>query len=117
MRKPVLALIGLVVAAACVWWFFLRAPSRPSASGSAAKTEAKTTTAKRAPEQDRGAERDVLTVVIDDDPKGTLRLEGQVVDEHDKPVAGATVVLSSNPPRTATSEDDGRRESDRDRPG
>ena len=42
MRKPVLALIGLVVAAACVWWFFLRSPSRPSASGSAAKTEAKT---------------------------------------------------------------------------
>jgi uncharacterized GH25 family protein len=107
MRKPVLALIGIVVAAACVWWFFLRSPSRPSTSGAAAKTEAKTTTAKPAPEQDRGGEREPLALVVDDDPKGTLRLEGQVVDEHDKPVAGATVVLSSNPPRTAKSEDDG----------
>ncbi|HUJ62471.1 MAG TPA: carboxypeptidase-like regulatory domain-containing protein, partial [Kofleriaceae bacterium] len=46
-------------------------------------------------------------IVVDDDPKGTLRLEGQVVDEADRPVGGATVVLSSNPPRSATTEADG----------
>jgi uncharacterized GH25 family protein len=46
-------------------------------------------------------------LLVDDDPKGTLRLEGQVLGDSDKPVAGAVVVLSSNPPRTATSEDDG----------
>ena len=46
-------------------------------------------------------------VMIDDDPKGALRLEGQVIDGDDKPVKGATVVLSSNPPRTDVTEDDG----------
>jgi uncharacterized GH25 family protein len=91
----------------CVWWFFLRSPSRPASPQPAAKNEAKTTSPNRAEQQDRGAEREPLALLVDDDPKGSLRLEGQVVDEHDKPVAGATVVLSSNPPRTATSEDDG----------
>ncbi|HEY5923637.1 MAG TPA: carboxypeptidase-like regulatory domain-containing protein [Kofleriaceae bacterium] len=107
MRKPVLLTVGIAVIAAFVWWFFLRSPSRPAGSQSAAKTEAKTTLAKPAPTQDRGPEREVLGFLVDDDPKGTLRLEGQVVDADDKPVAGATVVLSSNPPRTATSEADG----------
>ncbi|MGE0869575.1 MAG: collagen binding domain-containing protein [Kofleriaceae bacterium] len=45
--------------------------------------------------------------MLDDDPRGTLRLEGQVVAAGDVPVAGATVVLSSNPPRTAVTEADG----------
>jgi uncharacterized GH25 family protein len=48
-----------------------------------------------------------VSVIVDDDPKGDLRLEGQVVDSDDHPVAGATVILSSNPPRTVTSEADG----------
>ncbi|MEM9488994.1 MAG: carboxypeptidase-like regulatory domain-containing protein, partial [Myxococcota bacterium] len=43
----------------------------------------------------------------DDDPEGPLLLEGQVLDDNDLPVGGATVVLSSHPPRTAISEDDG----------
>jgi protocatechuate 3,4-dioxygenase beta subunit len=46
-------------------------------------------------------------VLIDDDPAGVLRLEGQVIDAADDPVAGATVVISSNPERTTTTEDDG----------
>jgi protocatechuate 3,4-dioxygenase beta subunit len=45
--------------------------------------------------------------LIDDDPKGALRLEGQVVGDNDQPVADATVVLSSNPPRTTATEKDG----------
>ena len=49
-----------------------------------------------------------MPVLIDDDPTGTLRLEGQVVDSDEHPVAGAVVTLSSNPPRTATTEADGR---------
>ena len=48
-----------------------------------------------------------MAVLVDDDPKGTLRLEGQVVDGEDHPVSGATVLVSSNPPRTATTEADG----------
>lgn len=43
----------------------------------------------------------------DDDPQGSLRLEGQVLGPDGAGVGGAVVTLSSNPPRTATSEDDG----------
>jgi uncharacterized GH25 family protein len=43
----------------------------------------------------------------DVDPEGPLRLEGQVLDEGGAGVSGATVWLSSVPPRTAKSEADG----------
>ena len=46
-------------------------------------------------------------VIREDDPTGTLRLEGQVIDADEKPVGGATVAIDTNPPRTATSEADG----------
>src|SRR6476469_9298013 len=55
----------------------------------------------------QGAMGGELPVLIDDDPAGALRMEGQVLGEGDKPVAGAIVILSSNPPRTTKSEDDG----------
>lgn len=43
----------------------------------------------------------------DDDPKGTLRLEGQVIDEHDAPVAKAQVAIDANPPIVVETEGDG----------
>jgi hypothetical protein len=43
----------------------------------------------------------------DPDPVGQLRLEGQVVDDDERPVAGATIHVSSTPPRVVTSEGDG----------
>src|SRR5205823_5473329 len=43
----------------------------------------------------------------DDDPRGALRLDGQVIDEHDHPVAHAQVAIDSNPPRTIETEADG----------
>lgn len=46
-------------------------------------------------------------VIREDDPTGTLRLEGQVIDGDEKPVGGATVAIDTNPPRTVTSEADG----------
>jgi protocatechuate 3,4-dioxygenase beta subunit len=45
-------------------------------------------------------------VVQDDDVRGTLRLEGQVLDT-DTPVAGVTVAIDTRPPRTAITEADG----------
>ena len=48
-----------------------------------------------------------MQVVVDDDPRGDLRLEGIVLDGEDHPVGGATVVLASNPPREAITEADG----------
>src|SRR5262249_58840508 len=46
-------------------------------------------------------------VAYDDDPAGSLRLEGQVVDADERPVGGAVVSLSSNPRRLARTEADG----------
>ncbi|MDX2089848.1 MAG: sigma-70 family RNA polymerase sigma factor [Kofleriaceae bacterium] len=43
----------------------------------------------------------------DDDPKGPLRLEGQVIDDKDAPVAGAFVAIDTNPPRVVETEADG----------
>ncbi len=41
------------------------------------------------------------------DPKGNLRLEGQVIDDTESPVGGATVAIDARPPRTTTTEADG----------
>jgi uncharacterized GH25 family protein len=107
MRKPVVALLVVAVVAACAWLLFLRRPSRSGEVQPVAKTEAKPVAPPKRADADRTGDREPIAFLIDDDPKGALRLEGQVVDADDKPVAGAVVVLSSNPPRTATSEDDG----------
>jgi RNA polymerase sigma factor (sigma-70 family) len=48
-----------------------------------------------------------LRTIHDDDPKGTLRLEGQVIDEHDAPVAHAMVAIDANPPIVVETENDG----------
>jgi RNA polymerase sigma factor (sigma-70 family) len=48
-----------------------------------------------------------LPLFHDDDPKGTLRLEGQVIDEHDAPVAKAMVAIDANPPIVVETEADG----------
>lgn len=55
----------------------------------------------------RGAPMREQLPVFDDDPKGTLRLEGQVIDDKDQPVAGAQVAIDAHPPITVTSEQDG----------
>lgn len=46
-------------------------------------------------------------VIHEDDPRGTLRLEGQVIDERDAPVARATVAIDTNPPMIVETEADG----------
>lgn len=45
--------------------------------------------------------------IHEDDPKGTLRLEGQVIDEHDAPVPRAIVAIDANPPIVVRTESDG----------
>ena len=42
-----------------------------------------------------------------DDPPGALRLEGQVVDGDERPVAGAVVAIDTVPPRDLRTEEDG----------
>jgi uncharacterized GH25 family protein len=96
---------AVLVGGLAVWMFFLRAPSRSLPAAKAPGT-APHEGGRRAAGggEDQGGPPAVL---VDDDPKGTLRLEGQVIDADEHPVAGATVVLGSNPPRTLTTEGDG----------
>jgi RNA polymerase sigma factor (sigma-70 family) len=54
-----------------------------------------------------GATRAVIAPVFDDDPRGTIRLEGQVIDEHEAPVGGARVAIDANPAIVVTTEADG----------
>jgi hypothetical protein len=49
----------------------------------------------------------VNAAISEDDPVGDLRLEGQVIDADERPVAGATVAIDSHPVRTVETEDDG----------
>ncbi|HUQ05810.1 MAG TPA: sigma-70 family RNA polymerase sigma factor [Kofleriaceae bacterium] len=46
-------------------------------------------------------------VFRDDDPRGTLRIEGIVVDESDQGVAGAKVAIDAAPPMIVETESDG----------
>ncbi len=43
----------------------------------------------------------------DDDPTGTIRLEGQVIDAADQPVSGATVAIDANPPKIVVTDASG----------
>jgi protocatechuate 3,4-dioxygenase beta subunit len=108
MRKVALAVIGLALIGAGVWFFVVRDASRSKAPVAASKAATKAPDAARPRAPERDGQSDISSaVLVDDDPKGSLRLEGQVIDADEKPVAGATVVLASNPPRLATSGEDG----------
>ncbi|MEO8698852.1 MAG: carboxypeptidase regulatory-like domain-containing protein [Kofleriaceae bacterium] len=108
-RKAVIGLAAaLAVAGIVTWWFVHDRSSKTeevvATAGSANSTATPHPDGRRgdAPDLRRAGE-----VMIDDDPRGALTLEGQVIDADDHPVKGAIVALSSNPPRTATSEEDG----------
>jgi RNA polymerase sigma-70 factor (ECF subfamily) len=74
--------------------------------GSAAEKIAETPSS--APSPGRVANRvRTLPTIRDADPDGSLRLEGQVVDEHDAPVAHAIVAIDTIPPKATETESDG----------
>lgn len=99
------ALVIGIVAIAAAWWLHGRRAAAPGAAQVAAPAAAGSTApAERAP---RGAAGELPRVVLDDDPRGSLRLEGQVIDAQDHGVGGATVVIASNPARSITTEADG----------
>jgi large repetitive protein len=104
MRKLLPVVVLALVSAVAVWFFWLRdrgETKKPvpvaAAKGSAAVAVKPNT------QRDGNADMQPQRFQIDDDPRGDLRLEGQVIDESDAPVGGVIVVLGSNPPRTATS--------------
>jgi hypothetical protein len=107
-KKLLAASLALVVAGTAAFFLWPRssAPtgsSPPAGAGARPPPEATRATGESAAAMPPGPAR----VDMDDDPVGPLLLEGQVVDADDQPVGGATVRLSSNPPRTAKSDADG----------
>jgi uncharacterized GH25 family protein len=103
-RKLVGGLAVLLVAVAVIWWVTHRGGStKPSASATPGQRSAKITL----PQTQPAASPSQREWARDVDPEGPLRLEGQVVDEGGAGVGGATVWLSSVPPRSVTSEGDG----------
>lgn len=110
-RKLTVALVvGLTIAAVIAVWLRQRGGSSDVPAEGSAKVATTPTARPDAPRRGGavgGEPGPQIPVMIDDDPKGTLRLEGQVLGDGDKPAAGVTVVLSSNPPRSVISEEDG----------
>jgi hypothetical protein len=103
-RKLAGGLAVLLVAVVVIWWIEHR--------GEPAKTQAPATHAQRSmklavPRTQPAASASQREWARDVDPEGPLRLEGQVVDADGSGVGGATVWLSSVPPRSATTEGDG----------
>ena len=100
-----LGILAVVALLAVVGYRYARrdkgSPTTASSTAPALPTAPKVPAATPAPRV--GADR----VTREDDPIGTMRLEGQVIDADEKPVGGATVAIDTNPPRTATSEADG----------
>lgn len=103
MKRIVPILLALVAVGGVIWWLTHRSKEAEVAAPTVAKDKPITQAAEAAPDQQPLA----MPALVDDDPPGTLRLEGQVVDASNAPVDGAIVVLQSQPPRTAKTEGDG----------
>src|SRR5215510_1262386 len=108
MSRTARAAIGVIILLAIAaggWWLRGR---RAALSSSAARPGTAPAAVAQPGRPQRGGDLgDLPRVVIDDDPKGSLRLEGQVIDADDHGVGGAIVVITSNPPRSVTTEADG----------
>src|SRR2546429_5642426 len=107
-RNKVAATLVLVVSALAVWLVYFRHPddakSPPAPEAKAVATRA--TPAKAAAEEPAPRGR-APQWIIDADPEGSLRLEGQVVADDGHGVGGAVVWLQSVPPRLTKTDDDG----------
>lgn len=115
MKKIAIATIVVALAGALVYWFGFRdrggSERRPTvAAGTADPWDAPRKKQDDGPKMpggggDRGGAMPKLSFEVD--PDGRLLLEGQVLDEQDRPVAGAEVRISSSPARTTKTDSDG----------
>ncbi|MGN6106991.1 MAG: carboxypeptidase regulatory-like domain-containing protein [Kofleriaceae bacterium] len=108
-RKLVAGGFVLVVGIAAAWLWFRRGGDEPAEKPVPARS-AQVAPANTPPpaKPEAPAPRGMApTWSLDTDPEGPLRLEGQVVGPDGKGIAGAEVWVSSAPPRSTKSEDDG----------
>ncbi|HVV87221.1 MAG TPA: carboxypeptidase regulatory-like domain-containing protein [Kofleriaceae bacterium] len=111
MKSRLLVVAGIAIAAAlALWLLVLRGHghrAKPTRGPVAAGPAAGGFPGARPEGPDRGRAGGPPAPLVDDDPAGSQRLEGLVLTAAEQPVAGAIVSLSSNPPRTTTTETDG----------
>ncbi len=107
MNRKVVAIGAIVVVAAAVAFWWSRHAAEPAQPAEAETTKSAVTQPAGAAPARRGEVDLSARVMIDDDPKGSLQLEGQVIDADDHPVKGALVAIAANPPRTTQTQDDG----------
>jgi protocatechuate 3,4-dioxygenase beta subunit len=109
-RKTLAAGLGIAAIAAAIWFAWFRHRDRSDAPAHAEPTAVATAPASTpapAHADERSPQGRAPTWIVDADPDGTLRLEGQVVDADGHAVAGAEVWLGSVPPRSTQSAEDG----------
>ncbi len=94
-----LALVAVLVALGLGWWLGPGGADPDEVRGAAARATAPNRPTPAAPAR--------LGHARDPDPTGTLRLEGLVLDEANRPVAGALVEVGTRPRREVITESDG----------
>lgn len=102
MKRKLVGGVAVLIVAALAWLVFHH-------RGGSAKAPATTSSTNRAQQPINIPHRSTASPEWsrDIDPEGPLRLEGQVVDEGGAGIGGATVWLSSEPPRSTRSDSDG----------
>ncbi len=95
--------------AAAALWFVTRDGAEPKKSAPVAVPEKVAKTPVPAPKASASGKRSggAIEVRYEDDPVGSLRLEGQVITDEETPVAGALVAIDARPPRVAKTAEDG----------
>ena len=110
-RKVLAGSLAVVIGLLAVWQLWLRDrgddSARKPAAGSARSADITPTAVERDRKTPDAPRAGTPRWSIDIDPEGPLRLEGQVLGLDGSGVGGATVWLSSVPPRKVTTEDDG----------
>src|SRR5688572_2550436 len=108
-RLVVLVAVLLVVGLGAVYFFGLRNQGKEEETAKPTPVAPVGPTAPRpaTPDEPEPAPPSEGRVRYDDDPRGTYRVEGQVVDADEQGVGGAAVTISTRPPRTAKTEGDG----------
>jgi len=102
--KTWFAIAGTAIAAACVYALVCRHSGASTAENTAPSEPRSDRSNPAIPRADRVT---AASIEYDDDPRGDQRLEGQVIDDNEQPVAGASVVLDAHPPLEAITEADG----------
>ena len=108
--KNISIVAATALVAVLVYWFGFRDSSsaKPKVAPVVQTPANPIVKAEQAPKTaSQGSANRNVEVNYQDDPEGSLRLEGQVITTEDDPVAGAMVALDSRPPRFTKTDEDG----------